>query len=369
MGFEPQIRKVIGLNMPDKTKRTTAMFSATFPKEIQMLAQDFLKENYVFLAVGRVGSTSENIEQHVEWVEEHDKKKALCHILEMTDVHSLVLVFVETKRGANELSWFLQRQNVRAVAIHGDLKQFERERNLEFFRTGKCNVLVATAVAARGLDIPNVRHVVNFDLPNDSDEYVHRIGRTGRCGNTGIATSFFNDKNRGIARDLQGLLAEANQDIPDFIRRCAAEGGASRGPRGRFGGTDHRRGRGGGGGYGGMSRGGGAVGYGPSSNGYGVGMQRSNSFQSNGYGQQQNGFGGGNGGAPMRTGNGYGGNASFGTFQAQTALQPSFRGFNGGFGGNRGSSNGTSNGYGAYGGSNGYHQPQSQQPSIGTWGL
>ncbi|GMR32201.1 hypothetical protein PMAYCL1PPCAC_02396 [Pristionchus mayeri] len=350
--------------MPDKTKRTTAMFSATFPNEIQMLAQDFLKENYVFLAVGRVGSASENIEQHVEWVEEHDKKKALCHILEMIDVHSLVLVFVETKRGVNVLSWFLQRQNVRAVEIHGDLKQFERERNLEFFRTGKCNVLVATAVAARGLDIPNVRHVVNFDLPNDSEEYVHRIGRTGRCGNTGIATSFFNDKNRGIARDLQGLLAEANQDIPDFIRRCAAEGGGtkdlplvrqpsvtvSRGPRGRFGGTDHRRGRGGG-----------AVGYGPSSNGYAVGMERSNSFQSNGYGQQQNGFGGGNGGAP-----GYGGNASFGTFQAQPAPPGRHRGF---FPPQRGSSNGTSNGYDGYGGSNVYHHPQSQQPSIGTWGL
>ncbi|GMT04602.1 hypothetical protein PENTCL1PPCAC_26776, partial [Pristionchus entomophagus] len=300
MGFEPQIRKVIGLSMPDKQKRTTAMFSATFPKEIQMLAQDFLKENYVFLAVGRVGSTSENIEQHVEWVEEHEKKKGLCSILEVTDINSLVLVFVETKRGANELSWFLQRQNVRAVAIHGDLKQFERERNLELFRTGKCNVLVATAVAARGLDIPNVRHVVNFDLPNDSDEYVHRIGRTGRCGNTGIATSFFNDKNRGIARDLQGLLAEAHQEIPDFIRRCAAEGGASRGARGRFGGTDHRRG----------GRGGGRGSYG-SSNGFGGvaagGMQRSNSFQSNGFGQQQNGFGGGNGAAPMRTGNGFGG--------------------------------------------------------------
>ncbi|GMT32238.1 hypothetical protein PFISCL1PPCAC_23535, partial [Pristionchus fissidentatus] len=206
MGFEPQIRKVVGLNMPDKMKRTTAMFSATFPKEIQMLAQDFLKENYVFLAVGRVGSTSENIEQHVEWVEEHDKKKALCNILEVTDMNSLVLVFVETKRGANELSWFLQRQSVRAVAIHGDLKQFERERNLEFFRTGKCNVLVATAVAARGLDIPNVRHVVNFDLPNDSDEYVHRIGRTGRCGNTGIATSFFNDKREEVRLWFQGYI-------------------------------------------------------------------------------------------------------------------------------------------------------------------
>ncbi|KHJ90088.1 helicase protein, partial [Oesophagostomum dentatum] len=194
MGFEPQIRKIVSQGMPPKSERITAMFSATFPKQIQTLAQDFLKPNYVFLAVGRVGSTSENIDQQILLVEEFDKRKMLLNILSREENASLVLVFVETKRGANELAYALQRQQINAVAIHGDLKQFERERNLELFRNGTNPVLVATAVAARGLDIPNVRHVVNYDLPGDIDEYVRRIGRTGRCGNTGRATSFFTEK-------------------------------------------------------------------------------------------------------------------------------------------------------------------------------
>ncbi|CAO4360736.1 unnamed protein product [Caenorhabditis nigoni] len=249
MGFEPQIRKIVGQGMPPKTARTTAMFSATFPKEIQLLAKDFLKENYVFLAVGRVGSTSENIEQRLLWVNEMEKRQNLMDILMNEDATNLVLVFVETKRGANELAYFLNRQQIRSVSIHGDLKQIERERNLEMFRSGQFPILVATAVAARGLDIPNVRHVVNYDLPGDSDEYVHRIGRTGRCGNLGIATSFFNDKNRGIGRDLKTLIMEANQEVPEWLHQVAAEGrigGGQRGGNRRFGATDYRRGNGGG---------------------------------------------------------------------------------------------------------------------------
>ncbi|CAJ0592755.1 unnamed protein product [Cylicocyclus nassatus] len=258
MGFEPQIRKIVSQGMPPKSERTTAMFSATFPKQIQTLAQDFLKPNYVFLAVGRVGSTSENIDQQVLLVEEFDKRKMLLNILSREGIEneSLVLVFVETKRGANELAYALQRQQINAVAIHGDLKQFERERNLELFRNGTNPVLVATAVAARGLDIPNVRHVVNYDLPGDIDEYVHRIGRTGRCGNTGRATSFFTEKNRALARDLSQLLSEANKEVPDFLLRMAAEGrsqGNNRSVNRRFGGSDQRRGGGAGGTRGGFS--------------------------------------------------------------------------------------------------------------------
>lgn len=257
MGFEPQIRKIVSQGMPPKTERITAMFSATFPKQIQMLAQDFLKSNYVFLAVGRVGSTSENIDQHILLVDEFDKRKVLLNILSREENASLVLVFVETKRGANELANALQRQQINAVAIHGDLKQFERERNLDLFRNGANPVLVATAVAARGLDIPNVRHVVNYDLPGDIDEYVHRIGRTGRCGNTGRATSLFTEKNRALARDLSQLLGESNKEIPEFLLRMAAEGrtqGNNRQVNRRFGGTDQRRGGGGAmGGRGGFS--------------------------------------------------------------------------------------------------------------------
>uniref|UniRef100_A0A1I7Z5R6 RNA helicase n=1 Tax=Steinernema glaseri TaxID=37863 RepID=A0A1I7Z5R6_9BILA len=205
--------------------------------------------NYVFLAVGRVGSTSENIVQKVIWVEEIDKRSVLMDLLDANERDALTLVFVETKRGASELAYLLHRQGYSVVAIHGDLKQIERERHLDSFRSGQTPILVATAVAARGLDIPNVKHVINYDLPSDSDEYVHRIGRTGRVGNVGIATSFFNDKNRNIARDLAELIVEANQELPDWLERQAADsqrfgrgGGANRYKSGgsKFGGRDHR---------------------------------------------------------------------------------------------------------------------------------
>ncbi|EYC00217.1 hypothetical protein Y032_0117g675 [Ancylostoma ceylanicum] len=243
MGFEPQIRQIVDLStMPRRGERVTAMFSATFPKEIQVLAQDFLMPNYVFLAVGRVGSTSENIMQKVVWVEEHEKRSYLMDLLDAGGENSLTLVFVETKRGASDLSYYLQNAGYEVVAIHGDLKQFEREKHLDSFRSGSTPVMVATAVAARGLDIPNVKHVINYDLPSEVDEYVHRIGRTGRVGNIGLATSFFNEKNRNIARDLMDLIVEANQELPDWLERVAGDvarygtrGGGGRGGRGSGG--------------------------------------------------------------------------------------------------------------------------------------
>ncbi|KFY71983.1 hypothetical protein V499_07854 [Pseudogymnoascus sp. VKM F-103] len=234
MGFEPQIRRIVeGEDMPGVQGRQTLMFSATFPRDIQMLARDFLKD-YVFLSVGRVGSTSENITQKVEYVEDMDKRSVLLDILH-THGAGLTLIFVETKRMADSLSDFLINQNFPATSIHGDRTQRERERALEMFRNGRCPILVATAVAARGLDIPNVTHVVNYDLPTDIDDYVHRIGRTGRAGNTGISTAFFNRGNRGVVRDLLELLKEANQEVPAFLENIAREGagfgGSSRGGR------------------------------------------------------------------------------------------------------------------------------------------
>lgn len=243
MGFEPQIRRIVeGEDMPSVQGRQTLMFSATFPRDIQLLAKDFLKD-YVFLSVGRVGSTSENITQKIEYVEDGDKRSVLLDILH-THAGGLSLIFVETKRMADTLSDFLISQGFPATAIHGDRTQRERERALEFFRNGRCPIMVATAVAARGLDIPNVTHVVNYDLPTDIDDYVHRIGRTGRAGNTGLSTAFFNRGNRGIVRDLLELLKEANQEVPSFLENIAREssgfGGSGRGGRGGGGG----RGRG-----------------------------------------------------------------------------------------------------------------------------
>ncbi|KAI0472024.1 DEAD-domain-containing protein [Xylariaceae sp. FL0804] len=308
MGFEPQIRRIVeGEDMPPVQGRQTLMFSATFPRDIQMLARDFLKD-YVFLSVGRVGSTSENITQKVEYVEDVDKRSVLLDILH-THGAGLTLIFVETKRMADSLSDFLINQNFPATSIHGDRTQRERERALEMFRNGRCPILVATAVAARGLDIPNVTHVVNYDLPTDIDDYVHRIGRTGRAGNTGHSTAFFNRGNRGVVRDLIELLKEANQEVPAFLETIAREssfgggrGGRSGGGRGRGQGAnrDFRKfGGGGGGGFGGS---GGGFGGPPQSGGYGGGF--GGPPPSHGYGG--GGGGGGYSGGPAYGGGGYG---------------------------------------------------------------
>ena len=152
MGFEPQIRRIVeGEDMPNVQNRQTLMFSATFPRDIQLLARDFLKD-YVFLSVGRVGSTSENITQKIEYVEDADKRSVLLDILH-THGAGLSLIFVETKRMADTLSDFLINQGFPATAIHGDRTQRERERALDYFRNGRCPIMVATAVAARGLDV------------------------------------------------------------------------------------------------------------------------------------------------------------------------------------------------------------------------
>jgi len=127
------------------------------------------------------------------------------------------LIFVETRRDANSVENQLIREGFDAISIHGDRTQKEREHALSVFRSGKCPVLVATDVAARGLDIPNVKWVVNYDLPNNVEAYVHRIGRTGRCGHEGNAVAFVNDKNKPILQDLVHLLRETKQEVPQWF--------------------------------------------------------------------------------------------------------------------------------------------------------
>ncbi|KAL9237778.1 hypothetical protein vseg_012285 [Gypsophila vaccaria] len=251
MGFEPQIRKIVEqTDMPRQGVRQTMLFSATFPKEIQRLASDFLA-NYIFLAVGRVGSSTELIAQRVEFVHESDKRSHLMDLLHAQRANgvqakqSLTLVFVETKKGADALEHWLSINGFPATSIHGDRSQQEREYALRSFKTGKTPILVATDVAARGLDIPHVAHVINFDLPNDIDDYVHRIGRTGRAGKSGLATAFFNENNSSLARPLAELMQEASQEVPEWIQRFASRasygGGRSKRGGGRFGGRDFRR--------------------------------------------------------------------------------------------------------------------------------
>jgi len=317
MGFEPQIRRIVEKdNMPPTGERQTLMFSATFPKEIQMLARDFLND-YIFLAIGRVGSTSENITQKIVWVEEHDKRDFLLDLLSAAglakggDDPSLTLVFVETKKGADQLDEFLYTQGFPVTSIHGDRTQREREDALKAFRSGKTPIIVATAVAARGLDIPNVKHVINFDLPSDIEEYVHRIGRTGRMGNLGLATSFFNEKNRNLTKDMVELILESSQELPGWLESMASDfrsyGGPSRRGKGKggFGSRDYRMERGGGGSGGGRSS---------NSNNFDRGSGGGGGGSSSGHGWRSNNSGGGGGGGggwsgPPGTG-GYGGNYS-----------------------------------------------------------
>lgn len=285
MGFEPQIRKIVEqMDMPPAGVRQTMLFSATFPKEIQRLASDFLS-NYIFLAVGRVGSSTDLIDQRVEYVQESDKRSHLMDLLHAQRANgvqgkqALTLVFVETKKGADALEHWLCLNNFPATTIHGDRSQQEREAALRSFKSGNTPILVATDVAARGLDIPHVAHVVNFDLPNDIDDYVHRIGRTGRAGKKGLATAFFNENNTSMARSLQDLMQEANQEVPAWLSRFAARssfgGGKNRrSGGGRFGGRDFRR-------EGSFSRGGSDYhGAGNSGGGYGA----SGGYGGGGYG-------------------------------------------------------------------------------------
>eukprot|EP00177_Eucheuma_denticulatum_P005042 GFKZ01009178.1.p1 GENE.GFKZ01009178.1~~GFKZ01009178.1.p1 ORF type:complete len:577 (+),score=84.90 GFKZ01009178.1:779-2509(+) len=312
MGFEPQIRQIVeDLYLPPKGERQTLMFSATFPKEIQQLASDFLID-YIFLAVGRVGSTTEFIQQRVEYCEESSKRDMVLNLL--NTIPGLTLVFVETKRGADALEDFLIRQQYPATSIHGDRSQQEREEALRSFRSGRTPIMVATDVAARGLDIPNVTHVINFDLPNEIDDYVHRIGRTGRAGNSGLATALINEKNRNIVRDLVDLLSEAGQEVPPFLtemsRYVSSSGGRRRNGGNRFGGRDYRKDGGGGGRHGGRSGGGGGGG-GYGGGGYGGGGYGGSGYGGGGYGgggYGGGGYGGGNYGGGSYGGGGGGGN-------------------------------------------------------------
>lgn len=244
MGFEPDMRRLVASpGMPSKEQRQTLMFSATYPEDIQKLAAEFLKTDYLFLAVGIVGGACTDVRQEFVQVTKFAKREKLLEILKETGTER-TMVFVETKRQADFIATFLCQEKVPTTSIHGDREQREREMALGDFRSGKCPVLVATSVAARGLDIPDVQHVINFDLPNNIDEYVHRIGRTGRCGNIGRAVALFDPDNDGqLARALISILSKAQQEVPAWLEENAFSGPASAGPAMRgFGATDSRKG-------------------------------------------------------------------------------------------------------------------------------
>ncbi|XP_055968118.1 probable ATP-dependent RNA helicase DDX4 isoform X2 [Sorex fumeus] len=236
MGFGPEMKKLISCpGMPSREQRQTLMFSATFPEEIQRLAGEFLKTNYLFVAVGQVGGACRDVQQTILQVGQYSKREKLVEILRNIG-EERTMVFVETKKKADFIATFLCQEKISTTSIHGDREQREREQALGDFRCGKCPVLVATSVAARGLDIENVQHVINFDLPSTIDEYVHRIGRTGRCGNTGRAISFFDpESDSHLAQPLVKVLSDAQQDVPAWLEEIAFStyapgfGGSTRG--------------------------------------------------------------------------------------------------------------------------------------------
>ncbi|XP_064258843.1 probable ATP-dependent RNA helicase DDX4 isoform X7 [Passer domesticus] len=228
MGFGADMKKLVSFpDIPQKDKRQTLMFSATFPEEVQRLACEFLKTDFLFVVVGHAGGACSDVQQNILQVSQSFKRDKLIEILRSIG-NERTLVFVDTKKKADFIACFLCQENIPATSIHGDREQREREIALRDFRSGKCPVLVATSVAARGLDIENVQHVINFDLPSTIEEYVHRIGRTGRCGNTGKAVGFFDNNSDGhLARPLIKVLSDAQQEVPVWLTEVAfeAEGG------------------------------------------------------------------------------------------------------------------------------------------------
>lgn len=185
MGFVHDVKRIVKL-LPQK--RQTLFFSATFPKEIEDLANSMLK-NPVKVEVAPVSSTADTIKQKVYFVEKDNKLDLLTHILQ-NDISESVLVFSRTKHGADKIARKLHKHKISAEAIHGNKSQNARQNALGNFKSGKTRVLVATDIAARGIDIDDLKHVINFELSDVSETYVHRIGRTGRAGNEGSSISF-----------------------------------------------------------------------------------------------------------------------------------------------------------------------------------
>lgn len=206
MGFIHDVKRIIAL-LP--VKRQTLFFSATMPPEISRLSASIL-HNPQRIEVAAVSSTSEKVDQYIYLVEKSDKRSLLIHLLKSGDIKN-ALVFTRTKYGADKITRDLRKANVSADAIHGNKSQNARQNALNKFKEGKIRVLVATDIAARGIDVDSLSHVINFELPNIPETYVHRIGRTGRAGATGAAYSFCELEERPFLRDINKLT---NQEIP-----------------------------------------------------------------------------------------------------------------------------------------------------------
>src|SRR3989338_1942602 len=211
-GFEEDVRTLLSYF---RGQRQTLLFSATMPQKIQLFAKSALVEPVV-VNVGRAGAASLSIRQDLELVPKEERFVRLLHSLQKTPPP--VLVFAENKSDADMVHEYLLIKGVEAVAIHGGLFQDERDEAIVKFRKGEADVLVATDVVSKGLDFQGIEHVVNFDMPDTIENYVHRIGRTGRFGSHGVAPTYVNSsQSETILLDLKHLLPDTTQHIPPFL--------------------------------------------------------------------------------------------------------------------------------------------------------
>ncbi len=215
LGFIIPIRQILA-RLP--RKRQSLFFSATMPKEIAGLAADMLHDP-VEIRVAPVATTAERVVQEVFFVNDAGKRDLLVELLRRPDFRRTI-VFTRTKRGADKVSQHLEAAGLTAAAIHGNKSQVQRQRALDGFRTGRSSVLVATDIAARGIDVDDVTHVVNYELPDVPEAYVHRIGRTARAGAGGMAVSLCDDSERGLLRAIEKLT---RQILPFNDRRAAGQ--------------------------------------------------------------------------------------------------------------------------------------------------
>lgn len=287
MGFEPQIRKIIEQIRPDCQ---TLMWSATWPKEVRSLAEEFLRD-YVQINIGALQlCANHRILQIIDVCQETEKEDKLMKLHQeiLNEKENKTIVFAETKRKVDDLTRRMRRYGWPAICIHGDKTQQERDWVLNEFRSGRAPILVATDVAARGLDVDDVRFVINYDYPNCSEDYIHRIGRTARSNKTGTAYTFFTPNNSRQAKELISVLQEANQVVNPKLYEIAnnprAGGwGGGRGSRWRQGG-----GGGGGGSWRGSGGGSGGGSFVSGANSISLGSRDNHQSNGNGYGNTHN---------------------------------------------------------------------------------
>lgn len=273
MGFEPQIKQIFS-HLPKSDARQTLLFSATMPDAIAKLVTQHMQEP-VRVEIARAGSVTKNIEQEIIIIDREHRNDALLELLEQSD--GAKLIFTRTKHQAKNLTRWLNERKFKAEEIHGNRSQGQRERAIKAMMTGRANILVATDIAARGIDIPHLEMVINFELPDQAEDYVHRIGRTGRAARKGRAVSIVLSDQKGELQEIQKLInrqieLHELENVPTADLRHGAGkkgrgGGGRSGGRGGYGGGRPTR-------SGGRSYGGNRSGSGPSRSGGSRGRSR-----------------------------------------------------------------------------------------------